>query len=92
MRAFKLVAGTVITFVTIFFLNGNIIIPGMDLPPFGKLLNPVGGIWNNAEKQNQFISSIDSMYLYRQNTVFHDGMSRDFLGRYWKRKTPNHLL
>ncbi len=38
------------------FLNGNISIPNNPLPPFGKFLNPFGGIWssdNRNEKGDQ---------------------------------------
>ncbi len=31
------------------FLNGNIGLPGVPLPPLAKFLNPANGVWNNAE-------------------------------------------
>ncbi len=44
---------TIILFITTLvlglFLNGNIAIPGVPLPPLAKFFNPIHGIWNNAE-------------------------------------------
>jgi penicillin G amidase len=38
-----------ITFALGKFLNGDIAIPGIPLPPLAKFFNPAKGIWNNAE-------------------------------------------
>ena len=54
MKAFKLISSLVLTLITILFLNGNLFLPGFDLPPFGKVLDPMGGIWNNAERKTQY--------------------------------------
>ena len=54
MKSFKLFSSLAVTLITILFFNGNIILPGVDSPPFGKVLDPMSGVWNNAEHMEDY--------------------------------------
>jgi penicillin amidase len=55
MKILKFVVSSTFTIALIFFLNGNLSIPGIDLPPFAKILNPVSGLWDNTVKDHDFL-------------------------------------
>ena len=72
MQFIKLFISGVLTLILILFLNGNISIPGIDLPPFGKLLNPSTGVWKNGESSKYKDLSIDSDHLKSSVKIIYD--------------------
>ncbi len=51
MRNIKITLSLLITIALIFILNTRLTISGTTLPPFGKLLSPFHGFWQNAENE-----------------------------------------
>ena len=72
MQLAKLILSGLITLILVLFLNGNIHIPGQDLPPFGKLLNPYSGVWKNGEKSGYQDYTINSSDLQSTVTISYD--------------------
>lgn len=57
MKVLNFILSFFLTGILILVLNGNISIPGLDVPAFAKILNPVIGLWDNTEKDDDFKNS-----------------------------------
>lgn len=60
------------TILLLLFLNGTLIIPGVVLPAFGKLLDPFHGVWNHNARQDSksFEKTVSS--LKENATIYYD--------------------
>ncbi|NNF35431.1 MAG: penicillin acylase family protein [Saprospiraceae bacterium] len=68
----KLIISGALTLILVLFLNGNINIPGVDSPPFGKLLNPSSGVWKNGENSNYKNLNFESDQLTSPVQIIYD--------------------
>ena len=72
MQLLKFGASLLATLLIVLFLNGNISISGLDLPPFGKLLNPGTGVWHNGVSDSYADFTVLSDHVTSPVTIVYD--------------------
>jgi len=63
---------TLFTILLVLFLNGLLIIPGVVLPPLGKLLDPYHGVWNHHGSKDSESFEKHEKTLTESATVYYD--------------------